>query len=127
MQNGIWVIVLAAGDSHGAGFLTTAPTILREQLSLAATLAPRHRIFTVVTHEWRHRLEDPLWTLPRSNVLSQPERIGTAHGILLALLRISRRDPDASIVLLPSTRIARAPFEESFFDSLRDAVIDVNP
>ena len=125
MQNGIWAIVLAAGDSHGAGFLTTAPTILREQLSLAAKLAPRHHIYTVVTHEWRHRLEDPLWVLPRSNVLSQPESIGTAHGILLALLRISKRDPGASIVLLPSTQIARSVFEASFLDSLRNAAIDI--
>lgn len=125
MKNGIWVIVLAAGDSHGAGFLTTAPTVLREQLNLAATIAPRHRIFTVVTHEWRHRLEDPLWFLPRSNVLSQPERVGTAHGILLALLRIAKRDPGASIVLLPSTQLAHAPFEGSFLDSLRDATVEV--
>src|SRR5882672_1722301 len=125
MQNGIWVIVLAAGDGNGAGFLTTAPTMLREQLKLAATLAPRHRIYTVVTHEWRHRLEDPLWFLPRSNVVSQPEKIGTSHGILLALLRISKRDPDASIVLLPSTQLAREPFEGSFLDSIRNATLDV--
>lgn len=125
MQNGTWVILLAAGDRNGAGFLTTAPTVLREQLNIAATLAPRHRIFTVVTHEWRHRLEDPLWFLPRSNILAQPEKIGTAHGILLALLRIARRDPAATIVLLPSSQLARAAFEGSFFDSLRDAQIDL--
>lgn len=125
MQNGVWVVLIAAGDSHGAGFLTTAPTMLREQLRLAAALAPRHRIYTVVTQEWRHRLEDPLWILPRSNVLSQPERIGTAHGILLALLRIAKREPDASIVILPSTQLAHAPFEVPFLDSLRNATIDV--
>jgi hypothetical protein len=126
MENGIGVIVLAAGDHYGAGFLTTVPTVLREQLKMAATMAPRHRIYTVVTHEWRHRLEDPLWFLPRSNVVSQPEGIGTAHGILLALLRISKRDPDASIVILPSTQLARTPIEGSFLDSLRSAAIDVS-
>jgi len=125
MQNGIWVILLAAGDSHGAGFLTTVPATLHEQLTLATTIAPRHRIYTVVTHEWRHRLEDPLWILPRSNVVTQPERIGTAHGVLLALLRISKREPDASIVLFPSTQFAQAPHEGSFPDSLREAASDV--
>jgi hypothetical protein len=123
MQNGIWVVVLAAGDRHGAGFLTTAPTVLRDQLNLAATLAPRHRIYTVVTHEWRHRLEDPLWFLPRSNVLSQPEKIGTAHGTLLALLRIAKRDPDASIAILPSMQLDQAPDRGSFLDSFRNATL----
>ena len=125
MQNGIWVVVLAAGDRQGAGFLTTAPAVLRDQLNIAATLAPRHRIYTVVTHEWRQRLEDPLWFLPRSNVLAQPEKVGTAHGILLALLRISKRDPDASIVLLPSMQLAQAPHHGSFLDSIRNAALDL--
>jgi hypothetical protein len=125
MKNGIWAIVLAAGDRHGAGFLTTGPTVLREQLNLAATLAPRHRIYTVVTHEWRHRLEDPLWFLPRSNVLSQPEKIGTAHGILLAVLRIAKRDPGASIVILPSMQLDQAPHRGSFLDSFRSAALEL--
>ena len=122
MQSGIWVIVLAAGDGHGAGHLATTPALLRGALTRAAALAPRPRIYAVVTQERRRRLQGPLWFLPRSNVLAQPAKIGTAHGILLALLRISERDPDARVVLLPSTQ--HALDEELFLDSLRNAAAD---
>lgn len=122
MGSGIWVIVLAAGEGHGARHSATTPALLREQLDLAAALTLRRRIFAVVMQERRRRLESSLWLLPRSNVLAQPQKIGTAHGVLLALLRISERDADARVVLLPSTQ--HAPEEGSFLKSLRNAAAD---
>lgn len=119
MQNGIWVIVLATEESHGAGYLATTPALLREQLDFATALAPRPRVYAVVTQAQRRRLESYLWYLLRSNVLTQPDEIGTGHGILMTLLQISEQDPDACIVLLPSTH---HEFREgSFLDSLRNA------
>jgi hypothetical protein len=69
------------------------PALLREQLHRAAALASRRRICAVVTQEQRRRLEGSLWFLPAANVLAQPDRIGTAHGILLALLRLADHRP----------------------------------
>jgi hypothetical protein len=97
--------MLATDDGHSAGYSPTTPALLEEQLDRAAALASRPRICAVVTQEQRRRLESsPLWFLPESNVFAHPEKVGTAHGILLALLRISERDPEARVVLLPSTQ-----------------------
>ena len=122
MRSGIWVIVLAAGDRHGAGHSARTTALLREQLNRAATLASRRRICAVVTQEQRRRLEGPLWFLRESNVFAHPDKIGTAHGVLLALLRISERDPHACVVLLPSTQHVHD--EGSFLASLRNAAAD---
>ncbi len=119
MSSGIWIIVVAAGDGDGAGYLDTAPALLRDQLFRATALAPRSRIHAVVTQKQRRKLEETLWFLLRSNVLIQPDKIGTAYGILLTLLHISESEPDASIVLLPLTHHAHD--ETSFLDSLEEA------
>ena len=122
MQRRIWVVVLAADDGHGAGHAARTRALLQEQLDRAAALAPRPRICVVVTQEQHRTLGDPLWFLPASNVFAQPDEIGNAHGILLALLHIAERDPHASVVILPVTQNAHD--EGSFLDSLRNAAAD---
>jgi mannose-1-phosphate guanylyltransferase len=44
---------------------------------------------------------------PSANVIVQPMNRGTANGILLPLLHIEARDPDARIVILPSDHYVR--------------------
>jgi mannose-1-phosphate guanylyltransferase len=43
-----------------------------------------------------------LGSVSKSNIIVQPRNCGTANGILLPLLHIMQRDPEARIVLLPS-------------------------
>ena len=113
-----WALVLAAGegsrlrsltrDEHGVAVpkqfcsLQGGPCLLQEALQRAASVAPLERICSVVAEQHR-----PWWTpllnyLPEENVISQPQNRGTAFGILLPLLRIVERDPDATVVLLPA-------------------------
>jgi mannose-1-phosphate guanylyltransferase len=49
----------------------------------------------------------------------QPHNRGTAHGILLPLLRIAEMDPDATVVLLPADHHLR--HEEILVESLRQS------
>jgi mannose-1-phosphate guanylyltransferase len=53
-----------------------------------------------VQHRWWW--ESPLAALPKENIFVQPENRGTAHGLLLALLRLEARDPRAIVLMLPS-------------------------
>lgn len=55
-------------------------------------VAAQHRVW------WR----TSLGCLPASNVIVQPANRGTAIGILFPVLQIKERDPDATIVILPS-------------------------
>ena len=117
-NGGVWAIVLAAGEGSRLRTLTTTasgvavpkqfcslhdgPSLLDETLQRAATVAPEPNICTVVARDharwWREALEH----LPGDNVIVQPENRGTAIGMLLPLIGILERDPDACVVVLPS-------------------------
>jgi mannose-1-phosphate guanylyltransferase len=113
-----WAVVLAAGkgnrlrsltrDEHGVAVpkqfcsLQGGPCLLQEALQRAASVAPLDRICSVVAEQHRQWWTTLLNYLPEENVISQPQNRGTAFGILLPLLRIIERDPDATVVLLPA-------------------------
>jgi mannose-1-phosphate guanylyltransferase len=113
-----WAIVLAAGEGRRLHSLTTTeagiaipkqycslrggPSLLREALQRAETVAsPANRCIVVARHH-KHWWDAELAAEPESNIIVQPSNRGTANGILLPLLHIMARDPDARIVLLPS-------------------------
>lgn len=81
--------------------------MLQEALQRAEAVADRQRICTIVAQQHRIWWERPLSSMPSSNVVVQPENRGTGNGILLALLHIMERDPEARIVLLPSDHHVR--------------------
>lgn len=118
MRSRTWAIVLAGGEGSRLSDLTTTragvrvpkqfcslaggPSLLREALDRAAAIVPRSRIAVVVSESHRAFWRDELADLPAENVLVQPEGRGTAPGILLPTLHVSRRDPGAKIIVLPS-------------------------
>jgi mannose-1-phosphate guanylyltransferase len=113
-----WAIVLAGGDGNRLRDLTTTPSgvavpkqfcslrggacLLQLALTRAASVAPVQRICVVVATQHQRWWVAPLDYLPQQNVVVQPANRGTAFGILLALLNILTRDPDANVVLLPA-------------------------
>jgi mannose-1-phosphate guanylyltransferase len=113
-----WALVLAAGEGsrlssltrneHGVAVpkqfcsLQGGPCLLQEALQRAASVAPLQRICSVVAGQHRQWWTPLLSYLPEQNVISQPQNRGTAFGILLPLLSIVERDPDATVVLLPA-------------------------
>lgn len=118
-----WALVLAGGEGRRLQGLTTTssgvavpkqfcsldggPSLLHAALERARAATPSEQICTIVAEQhrrlWRGRLE---WLAVR-NVIVQPRNRGTANGILLPLLHILERDPDARIVLLPSDHHVR--------------------
>jgi mannose-1-phosphate guanylyltransferase len=58
--------------------------------------------------------------MPQRNIIVQPANRGTANGILLSLLHILGRDPDAKVVFLPSDH--HVGDEMVLQGSLREAV-----
>jgi mannose-1-phosphate guanylyltransferase len=113
-----WALVLAAGEGSRLASLTTGldgrctpkqfcslnggRSLLGDALARAARLVPRERILVVVArqHEalWRHELAGH----PAHNVIVQPENRGTAAGILLPLVVLRARDPQAAVYVVPS-------------------------
>ena len=116
-----WALVLAAGEGTRLRSLTTTNegfvvpkqfcslrgghSLLEETLLRAEAVAMRSHIVTVVAAEHRRWWEAPLWTLPAENVVVQPQNKGTATGLLLPLLHILCRDPNATVAVLPSDHL----------------------
>ena len=119
----VWALILAAGEGSRLRGLTTTPgglyvpkqfcslqggaSLLEETLWRAESVAQRRHVVTVVAAQHRRWWEAPLWSAEPENVIVQPENKGTAPGLLLPLLHIVRRDPNATIVVLPSDHFVR--------------------
>ena len=113
-----WALVLAAGDGSRLRSLTTAesgttipkqfcslrdgPSLLHEALCRAHAVTAEQRTCVVVAEQHRRWWEGALWLLPAENVIVQTRNRGTGVGILLSLLHILARDPQARLVLLPA-------------------------
>jgi hypothetical protein len=107
----VWVVVVATqsrptGADAGASDLESLKRYLRDSpleqsLRRARELAPRERICVVVAEEQRQWWRRPLWVLPASNIIAQPESAAVAQGVSRTILRILERDGAAKVVLLP--------------------------
>lgn len=106
-----WAIVLAGGQGRRLARVTGGvpkqfwrvrgeATLLDHTLDRLAPFAPPERTVVVVdqTHEPYVRALERL----NAHVLYQPTDRGTAAGVLLAMLPILERDPEAVVVLSPA-------------------------
>lgn len=130
-SDSLWALVLAAGDGRRLRGLTTTrtglaipkqfcslelgPSLLREAVGRAAAVAAPERICAIVAGQHRHWWTGQLADLDPANLIVQPQNRGTAIGLLLPLITLLERDPQARIVVLPSdhhvrdeARLARA-------------------
>lgn len=130
----LWALVLAAGDGRRLRSLTTTrghavpkqycclergPSLLQEALHRAEAVVSPDRICTIVAAQHRRWWIGQLASVPRDNIIVQPQNRGTANGILLPLLSILERDPQARIVVLPADHHVRD--EQQLAQSLREA------
>ena len=117
-----WALVLAAGEGSRLRALTThrgvavpkqfcslvgGPSLLEEAIRRAEAIVPRQRVCTIVAEHHRVWWEEALRFMPKRNVIVQPQNRGTAVGLLLPLLHIAQRDPQARVVILPSDHYVR--------------------
>jgi mannose-1-phosphate guanylyltransferase len=130
-----WALILAAGEGSRLRSLTTTtsgivvpkqfcslyggPSLLQDALLRASRVAPLQRVCVIVASQHRRWWENTLEGLPERNVVVQPENRGTANGILMPLMHILARDPEASVVVLPADHYLRD--EATFANSLRAA------
>jgi mannose-1-phosphate guanylyltransferase len=131
-----WALVLAAGEGTRLQALTMTasgvavpkqfcslgggPSLLQEALGRARIVAPPERICAVVAEHHRRWWQSLPLDVPAQNLIVQPRNRGTANGILLPLLHIVHRDPEAGVLVLPSDHYVRN--ETVLASSLRRAM-----
>ena len=117
MSNASWAIVLAAGEGSRLSALTRTrdglipkqfcsldggPTLFSSALERASSVVGEDRVVPIVAAQHRGLWAPELRGFPRQNVVVQPRNRGTAAGILLPLLHVLDRDPQARVAVLPS-------------------------
>ncbi len=120
-QGNLWSIVLAGGDGSRLSRITGGfegravpkqycsvkggPSLLRRALRRARAVAGPDHTTVVVAAEHRRWWSVELADLPSVNVVVQPCNRGTACGVLLPLMQVLGRDPDATVVVMPSDHV----------------------
>lgn len=131
-----WGIVLAGGDGRRVRQLMRRVTgaewpkqycavvgrrsMLQHTLDRVATCIPRQRIVTVITQGHVHRAREQLQGLEPELLVIQPQNRETAPGILLPLLWIQARDPQATVAIFPSDHFILE--EAVFMDHVLQAI-----
>jgi mannose-1-phosphate guanylyltransferase len=93
---------------------------LQETLRRAQSIAAPERIGTIVAAQHSRWWSSRLVTQAELTWIVQPENRGTANGILLGLVHVLERNPDATLVLLPSDHHCQD--EPTLRHALRQAV-----
>jgi mannose-1-phosphate guanylyltransferase len=134
-----WALVLAGGNGSRLQSLTTTASgvaipkqfcslggeesLLHDALRRARAVASPERTCAIVADHHRRWWQSLHLDIPSSNLISQPRNRGTATGILLPLLHILHRDPDAMLLVLPSDHYVRN--EDILAGSLQSAMLEL--
>ena len=131
----LWGIVLAGGEGERLkGFVreqfgTEVPkqfcaffgerTMLERTIQRARLLIPSKRLVVVGTAHHHQHIFRSLGPSPPGTVLLQPANRDTAPGILLPLIHILQKDPQALVVILPSDHFVLPGYR--FMRAVQDA------
>jgi mannose-1-phosphate guanylyltransferase len=134
-----WALVLAGGEGTRLRSMTTTASgiaipkqfcslggdgsLLHDSVRRARVVADPQRTCAIVAEQHRRWWQALQLGIPSSNLIVQPRNRGTATGILLPLLHIVHRDPEATLLVLPSDHYVRN--EVVLAGSLRAAMLEL--
>ncbi len=131
----VWGIILAAGDGKRlkqfirTRFNSDCPkqfcaftgtrSMLAHTIARAELFIPADRIIVTVNNKQSSYAAHDVSGLEQGNVIVQPSNKETSASILLPLLHVLRRDPDACVVIFPSDHFIIE--EKRFMDNVAAA------
>lgn len=121
----LWAIVLAGGEGSRLAETTQrmygsrlpkqflsfgqARTFLQMTIDRLRALVPPERVVVVVAACHEALAREQLGSYSGIEVVAQPRNVGTGPGVLLPLLHVLARDPQADVALVPSDHDFRVP------------------
>lgn len=125
MQRRLWAIVLAGGEGTRLAEMTRRlygcalpkqfvafgqqRTFIQATVDRLTALVPPSRMVAVVPKKYEDVAREQLNEFAGMEFVAQPRNVGTGPGVLLPLLHVLRRDPQADVALIPSDHDFRAP------------------
>src|SRR5262249_57148722 len=76
-------------------------------LSRIAPLVSAERTLAIINRDHLPIARPQLRSLDSRNVLVQPRKLDTGLGVLVSMLELARRDPDATVAMFPSDHYVR--------------------
>ncbi len=135
----LWGIILAGGDGQRLQrfislryrsdrpkqycAMTGTRSMLRHTIDRAERLIPQERLLTVVNREHLFYAQEELGDRPPETIIIQPCNRETVAGILLPLLHVHHRDPEAVVAIFPSDHFVLQ--EDRFMACVEDASVFV--
>ena len=80
-------------------------TLIQNTFDRLHDLIPDDHIFVVSTEEYKEEIENQLSSLPRENIIIEPQGKNTAPCIGLSSIFLERIDPDGVMVVLPADHL----------------------
>ncbi len=136
LDQSVWTIVLAGGEGERLRPLITrwlgvhrpkqyctfvgSHSMLRHTLDRAERLTGVERTLVVVASHHQPQLWDRLAPHHEQAIIAQPRNRDTAAGIFLPLAYIGARDPEATVIILPSDHFVHP--QEVFLTAIQRAV-----
>ncbi len=131
----LWSIILAAGEGSGVNPFVSrwlgrslpkeycafvgARSMFQHALDRAVQITPPERVIAVVAREHRHEALSQLDRRTIGALLLQSVHQGTAASLFLPLTYVRERDPEATVVVLPSDHFVYP--EERYLTLVRQA------
>lgn len=75
-------------------------TLLQHMTEMVRQVLPLERIFIMATPEFAEIIFQQIPTFPKNNLLFEPSRKDTGPAIILAMMQIAERDPEAIVAAL---------------------------
>ncbi len=111
-----WAVILSGGEGERLRPLVDRPkqyctfvgtrTMLQHTLDRAASMVSAEQILTVIGSGHRKFLGETNGHTAPGSIIEQPTNLGTALGILLPTAFILEKNPNATIIVLPSDHFA---------------------
>jgi len=115
-----WPLSKAECPKQFLDILGTGRTLLQQTFDRFHKIMPSQHVYVVSNLEYKEIIADQLPEIPEENILLEPLRRNTAPCIDYANFRISRKDPDAKIVVAPSDHLIMK--EEEFLRTMEQGL-----
>ncbi len=107
--------------------LAGSQTLLEDTVARLDGLVPPDRTLVVTAERLEDTVRSQLPAVPAAGIVGEPCKRDTAPCVALAALLVSRDDPDATMVVMPSDHVIRP--EQAFRDAISQAaaIVDETP
>ena len=94
-------------------------SLLQQTISRIEPLVPAERVLIVTNESYRGLVAEQVPAVPDENIIGEPVARNTAPCIAMAAAWIHKKDPQGTMIVLPSDHVITQP--EKFLDVLRSA------